>query len=195
MYWSQLKKKIESNFCEPLRKRIALHVVLYRTRKTPHIALGEMRILVDRLIVFRSNSHEAEIFWNAVCQQVKMDQTVEKKNRYLEAGRRMDKLAMSGHENSQRILQDYLSYSIDEAMASEKILIRALGMIDRRLGKRRLVRIKLKEDEHPLIRLFYELRRFSEGLGPEPQLSKGCADRVRVFKKSKQIPLRASSHV
>ena len=35
-------------------------------------------------------------------------------------------------------MESYLLLSIDDILASENVLIRAIGMLDRRLGKRRL---------------------------------------------------------
>jgi hypothetical protein len=41
--------------------------------------------------------------------------------------------------------------------------VQALAMFDRRVGKRRLAKMSV-ENEHPLVRKFYELRCQAEGL-------------------------------
>jgi len=60
---------------------------------------------------------------------------------------------------------DYLGMSIDEVLCSQYVLIRAIGVLDRRVGKRKLRRLAL-EAEHPLVRLLYCFRCDAEGLSP-----------------------------
>src|SRR4051812_6401642 len=48
-------------------------------------------------------------------------------------------------------LRDYPGLSMADALASPNPLIRALAMLDRRVGQRTLAKIKLPSDEHPLI--------------------------------------------
>lgn len=54
----------------------------------------------------------------------------------------------------------YLSTSIEESIESNDILLNVLALVDRRVGKKRLLnmseKIKLK---HPIVQYFYELRR------------------------------------
>ncbi|MNN87695.1 hypothetical protein D3C81_2052840 [compost metagenome] len=54
----------------------------------------------------------------------------------------------------------YLSTSIDESLESNDILLNVLALLDRRVGKKRILNmsgmIKLK---HPIVQYFYELRR------------------------------------
>lgn len=60
---------------------------------------------------------------------------------------------------------EYSSLSIDEALSSENIIIRAFAMFDRRLGKRRLRNLSFKsENTHPLILEFYKIRCDVEGV-------------------------------
>jgi hypothetical protein len=64
------------------------------------------------------------------------------------------------HETSHlyEAFRSYPSLSIADALASPNPLIRALAMLDRRLGQRTLAKIKVTSDDHPLLRRFYELR-------------------------------------
>jgi hypothetical protein len=61
-------------------------------------------------------------------------------------------------------LHQYRSLSIDDAIVSDTMLTRALAMTDRRLGKRRLQSLKMRADEHPLVRLLYAIRCEAEGV-------------------------------
>jgi hypothetical protein len=58
-------------------------------------------------------------------------------------------------------LRAYLDLAIDEALVSENPFIRAFAIIDRRVGKRRLQKLRIEDEEHSLVRAFYELRRVS----------------------------------
>ena len=62
-------------------------------------------------------------------------------------------------------LLDYLQLSVDNALRSEDPLVRALAMLDRRLGKRRLRVLSLESRvEHPLVRQFLGIRLRAEGM-------------------------------
>ncbi|SCZ11226.1 hypothetical protein SAMN03080606_04349 [Alkaliphilus peptidifermentans DSM 18978] len=55
-------------------------------------------------------------------------------------------------------LEEYISKPIEDIIISEYIVVRALGMIDRRLGKRRLQKINKDELNNGLVRLLFEIR-------------------------------------
>jgi hypothetical protein len=61
-------------------------------------------------------------------------------------------------------IEAYPSLSIGEALESANFIHRALAMVDRRLGKRRLRSLGLRTDEHPLVLKLYEFRRVAEGI-------------------------------
>ena len=63
-------------------------------------------------------------------------------------------------------LKRYLRLSIEDALTSDRPLVRALAVIDRRVGKRRLRSLEIGPEEHPLIREFYQLRCEAEGIPP-----------------------------
>ncbi|WP_245671439.1 SF0329 family protein [Pseudobacillus wudalianchiensis] len=58
----------------------------------------------------------------------------------------------------------YPHFSIEEAIRSDNVVIQALAMIDKRLGKRRLTHLKFDPDTHPLVTTFYRIRYEAEGL-------------------------------
>lgn len=64
-----------------------------------------------------------------------------------------------------------LSLSIDEMLRSENGVIRALAMLDSRLGKRRLRSLVLSDGALPLERTLYALRCEAEGIAiPAPSV-------------------------
>jgi hypothetical protein len=71
----------------------------------------------------------------------------------------------------ERSIEAYPSLSIDEAVQSSNFIHRALAMVDRRLGKRRLKSLSFRTDEHPLVLKLYEYRCASEGIVPRERTS------------------------
>jgi hypothetical protein len=67
-------------------------------------------------------------------------------------------------------LYEYLNLPIESALSSPNVLIRALALIDRRLGRRRFEALSLAPGEHDLVRLFYSLRTDAEGWEPSGRL-------------------------
>lgn len=58
----------------------------------------------------------------------------------------------------------YPQLSIDNALNSESVIIKAIALLDKRLGKRKLKNLKYSADVHPLILGFYKLRCEVEGI-------------------------------
>ena len=58
---------------------------------------------------------------------------------------------------------EYLSMSIDDILQSEEIIINALGLLDKRVGKRRLRNVDIKA-LHPIAQAFYWVRCESENI-------------------------------
>jgi hypothetical protein len=61
-------------------------------------------------------------------------------------------------------LESYLNLSIEDAVSSANALIRAIAMLDRRVGKRRLQQVVIDATTHPLITQLYTLRCTAEHL-------------------------------
>lgn len=55
-------------------------------------------------------------------------------------------------------LRAYLDLPVADALTAQDPLIRAMAMIDSRVGRNRLQKHKPKNGDHSLIRLFYDLR-------------------------------------
>ena len=70
----------------------------------------------------------------------------------------------SGDGQALADLKRYLALSIEDALISDRPLVRALAVIDRRAGKRRLRRLEIGPEEHPLVRELYQLRCEAEGI-------------------------------
>lgn len=85
------------------------------------------------------------------------DVTAEVETRLRAAGELSDDAAL-------RDLEQYLTLTVETALVSPSPLIRALAVLDRRLGKRRLRALAFPPDEHPLVRAMFALRCDVEGI-------------------------------
>jgi len=142
--WSKLKKNVESFLCESLKERVELFTTWYKDGGSPERACGV--ILVDKKEVFTANTDQ----W--IC---------------LSREKSREDLLKSGifEENEFRnSLKEYLHLSIDDALGSDNIIVRALALVDRRVGKRKLHKIKMLGDEHEFIKFMYKLRCQADGI-------------------------------
>jgi hypothetical protein len=78
-----------------------------------------------------------------------------------------DYLRRAGEYDDYSALEDleaYLSLPIEEALQSPSPLIRALAVVDRRVGKRRVRQLLAQPDEHPLVKDLTVVRGVAEGI-------------------------------
>ena len=61
--------------------------------------------------------------------------------------------------------EEFDNQSIDKSLVSDNLIVRILAVLDRRIGKRRLIFMKdLMEEESPVFQEFYDIRIYHEGL-------------------------------
>ncbi|MDQ3813303.1 MAG: hypothetical protein M3347_05065 [Armatimonadota bacterium] len=176
VWWSALKKAVEDRFCEALRKRVQIHRTLYRGSHNCcqlDAGAGRFWILLDHEQIFSASDKE---FWNKVQPLMEDLLRAHGSSRSGDAGwyaaqeHAKDIVHAQGiysHYDCQDALQASLNLSIEDALESPHKLIKALAMIDKRLGKRRLQALSISEAEHWLVKRFYELRCATEDLSPK----------------------------
>jgi hypothetical protein len=153
MQWSKLKKMIEERICDSLKDAVDLHATSYRDT---YNVTGRYWITVDGERVFSAyTARDSGAYWETASSGAidLGDETTD--------GVARERPELSGRDAHHRFtetLERYLSLSIDDALSDPNELIRALAMIDRRLGTRRLRSMEIADDEHPLVRYMYELR-------------------------------------
>ena len=150
MRWSKLKQKVESHFSAKLRGRIELRLTCYREA---HDEIGRGWITVDgeeiHNMCYWLQHKEGE-------PRIEIDQTVTPPV-VTHRG------VMSTFDYTKALIE-YLSNSIEDSIDSKNYLIRALALIDSRCGKRRLEKLNIGPDEHPLVQRFFQLRCEAEGI-------------------------------
>ncbi len=162
MRWSQLKKRIEANFAEKVDGRLEIWQTRFRKA---HDQEGEFWITIDGKRVFSSGSetylkqlgsivteaHSAGASWAEA---------------YTEAWPIMNHSGLFLLEKINRDLFESLNLSIEEIINHKNPIVRALGMIDRRFGMRRLKQFD-PSAETELVKLLFHFRCEIEGFLPE----------------------------
>lgn len=185
MAWSKMKQLLESFLCPALYGRVEYSSASYRY--LPDKA-GQCYITVDKKNIFNMNDVNTLIRWYQTEQEIKADPDIQIpiSNDEIEAIRNdtkgtvpEDRLIVIARkrkisEYAKELLSEqsalsksnfniaatrFLSISIEESIESNDILLNVFALIDRRVGKKRLLsmteKMKLK---HPIVQYFYELR-------------------------------------
>jgi hypothetical protein len=162
MQWSRLKAQIEGRFADTVRRRVALHDTWYRTGGRDHD--GRVWLTVD--------GQEAANFCDFRYWKDAAPLEAEARRRGIEfsydaAHGVVNARGVFNRSDAYEALNESLSFSVDDMLRSESGIVRALAMLDRRLGKRRLARVILADDEIPLVRACFALRCEAEGITPD----------------------------
>ena len=185
MAWSKLKQQLESFLCPALCDRVAYRATSYRY--LPDKA-GQCYLMVDKKNILQMNEGEAEIRWYQNEQEIKNDPNIDipVKSEDIEAikgstkgpipeerlaviarSRKLSELAKQlwtaqgvlSKSDFQGVAGKFLAISIEEALESDDILLNVLALIDRRVGKKRLLKMKdVMKLKHPIVQYFYQLR-------------------------------------
>ena len=128
--WSKTKKHLESLICDSLKERIGFHCSNYRM----HDGIGRVYVTVDGKEVFNMCTLKRDYYRTPVegiYSQVEFIETVHL----------------------------YFNTPIEEALKTHNPLVKLLLVLDRRVGKRTLEKLKVNiENEEDIIRYFYKLR-------------------------------------
>lgn len=186
MSWSKLKQQLESFLCPALYGRVEYRASSYRYLPDKS---GNCYISVDKKNVLNMNDRTSSIRWYQTEQEIKNDsdlqipinheeiEAVRKDSKGIIPEDRLIVIARSrkisevakellsaqtslSKSNFIVVANKFLSTPIEESIESNDILLNILGLVDRRVGKKRILnmseKIKLK---HPIVQYFYELRR------------------------------------
>lgn len=185
MSWSKLKQQLESFLSPALAGRFEYRATGYRY--LPDKA-GLCYIAVDKKNVFNMRDATTTIRWYQTEQEIKNDARLqipiqpeeiealrketkglvpEERLQIMARGRKIAVLAKEllsaqsslSKSNFTVVATRFLSRPIEESLESDDILINILALVDRRVGKKRMLnmseKIKLK---HPIVQYVYELR-------------------------------------
>ena len=177
MQFSKLKKTIEGFICTSLRGRIELHAAVYRhshdARSRVWLSFDGQEIFSAADLTFSFQLYEREeelkeqyklkpipynMDWEAMFNSPERQALIAASD---QAEAELVQAGVWGSWHLYTALLNYLNLSIEEALTSKDPIIRAFALFDRRVGKRRI--LKMKNFEHPLEYKFFAIRREAEG--------------------------------
>lgn len=156
--WSDLQKMLNERLCPELRGRVSFFLTRYHD---VHNAYGRaaVRLGGKELVCFS---------WIEQCHQEKAVAEAMRQQPESEYEQVRQELKSEWDKNCTYCEMDFLdavlrfrSMTIQDALQSENAIVRALAILDRRVGNRTLQRISVErvyESEPEWVRQFYELR-------------------------------------
>ena len=171
--WSKIRKILEQDrLCLKLRGRVRYYYTLYR-KSHDQAALFEVK--VDEKAYFRATPFN-EAHYDEVFDKLRVDWGVEQwaswdeyetEYEYLDKEAEL-RTAQDGIVDSYLIpyyIQRYLNQSITESLNDENAVVRMFAILDRRVGKRTLLKLASNVDSQPKwLQKFYRLRFDVEGI-------------------------------
>ena len=162
--WSNLKKQMNELLCDSLRDRITYFYTRYNKDKG---SFGRATINLDKteLIAF-SWDIGLDIQWSdeyrACLEQPDADQTAI--HNTLMTEKWMQQGAFSHHDFLEAVTA-YLKTDVTTALNSDNYILRVFAYMDRRVGKRTLIKTKANAEPLPeWVKQFYRIRCEAEGL-------------------------------
>lgn len=160
--WSGIRHKLEQDYLAgSLRGRIQYFATTY-SRSPDHE--GRAAIRLDGQEIVRGNYYNQ---WLKAAQLPRDDRYAQ---RLSQEHPFMDETALEWGLFDQRsfyqAFAEFDNQDIDASLVSENLLVRIMALLDRRVGKRRLVAMRASmQTAPPILRFFYALRLEAEGIG------------------------------
>ena len=181
MQWSKTKSTLESFLCDKLQGRIKIYATVYRKF---HDSPSRVWITFDNKEIISASDVTYQTKHEKLYQKIKEKEGLKgipfnndwdvmfnspERQALVRASNHAEEMLLTQNVfNAYHFyapLMEYSSLSIDEALQSEHIIIKAYAMLDRRLGKRRLIKFNFNlQDTHPVILAFYKIRCKVEGI-------------------------------
>ncbi|AZH28113.1 hypothetical protein [Paenibacillus sp. M-152] len=186
MSWSKLKQQLESFLSPALDGRVEYRSTSYRYFPDKS---GTCYITVDKKNILNMNDISSSIKWYQTELEIKNGPEIQVpiSNEDIEAIRKdtngnvpEDRLqviargrkisehakellsvqALLSKSNFNVVANKFLTTSIEDSLESNDILLNILALVDRRVGKKRILNMSEKMKlKHPIVQCFYELRR------------------------------------
>jgi len=177
MIWSKRKKLLEELLADSLKGRIRYHVTRYglgysHTRTRAWITLDKQEVVSFSTIKWMIEHGELRTQLREISNVTNGRDPEQRKAFYLahdQATTILHQKELFSREDFDTATEKYVNLSIEDALASMDGIIRALAMLDRRLGKRRLSQLEFKPTEAQIARDFYTLRCSAENINANQQ--------------------------
>lgn len=186
MNWNKLKQQLESFLNPALVGKLEYRASGYRY--TPDKTV-QCYIVVDKKEVFNMKDTTTDIRWYQTEQEIKNDSNLEirvtaddiekvrkdssdkipeerladiaKKRKIVQCSKEIFKAQIQLTKTDfRKVASAYLSEPVERSLLSDDILLNVLALVDRRVGKKRLIAMEDQiQMKHPIVRYFYNLRR------------------------------------
>lgn len=175
--WSNTKKILEQDLlCEKLRGRVSYFLTRYRKS---HDEQARIAVLIDGEEVLKGNSFDYYRQEDEISQQISEKEKVpqrkwdgskilyEKEND--DIVRRVEKKLMNDGIVEEylfsQVIKFYMNNPIEKCIYSENAMVRMFAILDRRVGKRTLQKLKEDVDKQPQwLKQFYAIRFEAENI-------------------------------
>lgn len=168
--WSSIRKRLEEDLlCEKLRGRVQYFFTIYS--KAPD-QYGRFAVRVDGTEIYRANPYNEKFYYENETA-IKAEQDIpmrewngkafvhDEENQAAEREAAL-KTIEEGNADSydvMRAIDEYLNQSVEKSLWSDNLLQRMFAILDRRVGKRTLVKLAESYESLPdWLKQFYELR-------------------------------------
>lgn len=137
--WSKTKKRLEEMICDKLQNRVKFHCSSYRM----HDSIGRCYITIDKNEVLNMCDLKSNVY-NSDFHNTDTDFSQVK---FFD------------------VVNEYFDNSIQKSMESSEVITKILIILDKRVGKRTLIKMEdsIRNDEE-IMQLFYKLRCEAEGI-------------------------------
>ena len=185
MVWNKMKQQLEGFLTPVLIGQVAYRASGYRYRKDKPF---HCFITIDQVEVFNMTEVSLAIPWYQTEQEIKNDtnrrlpvsqdeidlvrskssgKVPEERLKVIAESHKITAYAQEILQAQQRMQKTdfqeaanrFLTRPIEESLASDEILLNVMAIIDRRVGKKRLVNMRdAMVMKHPVVQYFYQLR-------------------------------------
>lgn len=195
--WSELRKELEQDFlCDKLRGRVQYFITHYH--KAPD-QFGRFSVRIDGEEVLMGNPIDFYRNYNQCEDELKKENNIPKRvfsggkilnnEVNLEIEKKVEQLAINDGVFEIYFFTDaiklYKSNSIHESLYSRNSLVRMFAILDRRIGKRTLEKLKSDVEKQPeWLQFFYDLRLNAENINKTPQMRRlVCLNKLLYIEK------------
>ena len=154
MQWSKIRARLVELLVPDLRSRIGFHLTNYREH-SGHA--HELWITVDKQRVFSASYCNNMIEENVLQRRTGMRVWGDDREAKL-ATDILTKREVHDPADIVSSFRTYLDLDPQIAITSSDVVLRALAVVDRRIGKKTLRALDIGKNEHSLVRAFYSLR-------------------------------------
>jgi hypothetical protein len=157
--WSKLRFVVKSLICPELRERVDFHVTGYHQRRSTKVRTGE--ITVDGKPVLRLSYDrfcQEGLGWFAICRTNGVGAVPSSNSGDETAWCPEQRDEIHPPQQLGDALRAYIDMPIELALKFSNPFIRSLAIIDRRVGRRTIEALDMGNDDHSLVREFYQLR-------------------------------------